>query len=185
MRQLASTARRIRAARRSGADRSRRWARTRSTARTASAASWSRPTCAAAISARSSPKLQQRIAARSRIAAGLLARLRRHVRAADPASAAAGDRRAADAAADLRPAVCWRSARGNDALIVFSGVPLALTGGVVALWLRGHSAVDLGRRRLHRAVRRRGAQRPRDGVVHPRAARSEACRSTRRSRRAR
>ena len=25
----------------------------------------------------------------------------------------------------------------KDALLVFSGVPLALTGGVVALWLRG------------------------------------------------
>jgi cobalt-zinc-cadmium resistance protein CzcA len=41
---------------------------------------------------------------------------------------------------------------------VFSGVPLALTGGVAALAAR-HPAVDLGRRRLHRAVRRRGAQR--------------------------
>ena len=63
----------------------------------------------------------------------------------------------------------------------FSGVPLALTGGVVALWLRGHSAVDLGGRRLHRAVRRRRAQRPGDDRLHPQAARAGRSRSTTRS----
>jgi hypothetical protein len=67
-------------------------------------------------------------------------------------------RRAGDAGADLRPAVHGRSARRGCA-IVFSGVPLALTGGVVALAAARHSAVDLGGRRLHRAVGRGGAQR--------------------------
>ena len=60
----------------------------------------------------------------------------------------------------------------KDALIVFSGVPLALTGGVIALALRGHPAVDLGGRRLHRAVRRGGAQRAGDDRLHPQAART-------------
>ena len=50
----------------------------------------------------------------------------------------------------------------RDALVIFSGVPLALTGGVLALWLRGIPAVDLRRRRLHRPVGRGGAERPRD-----------------------
>ena len=31
----------------------------------------------------------------------------------------------------------WRSARSTTRLLVFTGVPLALTGGVLALWLRG------------------------------------------------
>ena len=33
----------------------------------------------------------------------------------------------------------WR-----DALLVFSAVPLALTGGVAALWLRGHGVLRIG-----------------------------------------
>ena len=57
----------------------------------------------------------------------------------------------------------------RDALVVFSGVPLALTGGVLALCCAA-AAVDLGRRRLHRAVGRRCAQRRRDADLHPLAA---------------
>ena len=38
--------------------------------------------------------------------------------------------------ADL-PAAVQRTRLGRDALLVFSAVPLALTGGVLALWLRG------------------------------------------------
>ena len=53
-----------------------------------------------------------------------------------------------------------------DALLVFSGVPLALTGGVAALLLRGNPALDQRRHRLHRAFRRRGAQWPRHHHVH-------------------
>ena len=45
-------------------------------------------------------------------------------------------RRAGRAAADLRCCSSWPSASLKDALLVFTGVPLALTGGVVALWLR-------------------------------------------------
>ena len=61
---------------------------------------------------------------------------------------------------------------GRDALIVFSGVPLALTGGRARAVAARHSAVDLRGRRLHRAVRRRGAQRRGDDLVHPQAARA-------------
>ena len=63
----------------------------------------------------------------------------------------------------------------RDAAIVFSGVPLALVGGVAALTMRDHSAVDLRRRcRLHRPVGRGGAERGGDGVVHPQSAGAKA-----------
>ena len=58
-----------------------------------------------------------------------------------------------------------------DAVLVFSGVPLALTGGVARAAAARHSAVDQRRHRLHRVVGRGGAQRPRHHRLHPEAAR--------------
>ena len=55
---------------------------------------------------------------------------------------------------------------GRDALIIFSGVPLALTGGVAARY----PVLDLGGCRLHRALGRGRAQRAGDGELHPQAA---------------
>ena len=46
-----------------------------------------------------------------------------------------------------------------DALRVFTGVPFAAVGGVVALWVPGHAVIDLRRRGLHRPVGRVGARR--------------------------
>ena len=40
----------------------------------------------------------------------------------------------------------------KDALIIFTGVPLALTGGVSVPVVAGHAAVDFGGRRLYRPV---------------------------------
>ncbi len=73
----------------------------------------------------------------------------------------------------------------TDAAIVFTGVPLALTGGVAALILRGMPFSISAGRRLHRALRRRRAERRRDGVVHPQPAAPRAGRSTKPSARAR
>ena len=53
----------------------------------------------------------------------------------------------------------------KDAAIVFSGVPLALTGGVAALLAAGAAPLHLRRRRLHRALRRGGPQRRRHGFA--------------------
>ena len=47
----------------------------------------------------------------------------------------------------------------RQALLVYSGVPFAITGGVVALWLRGHAVQYFGGRRVYRVERRRRAQR--------------------------
>ena len=58
----------------------------------------------------------------------------------------------------------------KDSLLIFSGVPLALTGGIVALWLRT-SLSHLGGRRLHRAQRRRRAERRRHDHLHQSAPR--------------
>ncbi len=58
-----------------------------------------------------------------------------------------------------------------DALLVFSGVPLALTGGVARAAAARHSAFDQRRHRLHRLVGRGGAQRPRHHRLHPESAR--------------
>ena len=144
----------------------------------------SQPTCAAATSARSSHEAAAAHRARSRAARGLLARLRRHVRAAcSPAT------QRLSIVVPLTLLLIFgllfmAFGSGEDALIVFTGVPLALTGGVLALLAARHSAVDLGRRRLHRAVRRRGAQRRRDAVVHPRAAAARRILERRSSRRA-
>lgn len=51
----------------------------------------------------------------------------------------------------------------RDAAVIFSGVPLALTGGVLVLWIRDIPLVDLGGRGIHRVVRHRRAERPRHG----------------------
>lgn len=51
-------------------------------------------------------------------------------------AATAHDRRAAVLRADLSPSVECTGFGARDALLVFSAVPLALTGGVAALWLR-------------------------------------------------
>ena len=59
------------------------------------------------------------------------------------ATRAADDRRAGGAAADLRAAVHEPSASSSDALLVFTGVPLALTGGMLALLAARHPALDL------------------------------------------
>ena len=53
-----------------------------------------------------------------------------------------------------------------DALLVFSGVPLALTGGVAALLLRGIPLSISAGDRLHRALGRRRAQRARHHHLH-------------------
>ena len=65
----------------------------------------------------------------------LLARVRRHVRAVAVGDGATDAARAGDAGDDLRAAA--DDVRiGEGRALVFSGVPLALTGGVIALWLR-------------------------------------------------
>ncbi len=56
---------------------------------------------------------------------------------------------------------------GRDALLVFSAVPLALTGGAVALWLRG-MPFSVSRRSIHRPLRHSGSQpTPPDGSAPP------------------
>ena len=59
----------------------------------------------------------------------------------------------------------------KDGLLVFTGIPFALTGGIAGAVAARHSAVDLGGGRLHRAVGRGGAQRPGDDLLHPQPAR--------------
>ena len=54
----------------------------------------------------------------------------------------------------------------RDALLVFSAVPLALTGGIAALWLRGMPFSVPGGGRVHRPVGGGGAQRPGDADLH-------------------
>ena len=112
-------------------------------------------------------------------------RMGRPVREPGAGQDAAADRGAGGAGADLRAAVhhlqptgamcCWCSRRCRS----------PASGGVLALWLRGLAVLDLGRRRLHRPVRRVGAQQHGAGDVHPPAARAGACRWTGRSRRRR
>ena len=55
--------------------------------------------------------------------------------------------------------------RGKPALLIFLNIPFAIVGGVVALAAARDAVLHLGGRRLHRAVRRGGAERPRAGVV--------------------
>ncbi len=54
----------------------------------------------------------------------------------------------------------------RHAILVFTGVPLALTGGVIALLLRGIPLVDFRRSGIHCPLGRRRPQRPRHGDVH-------------------
>ena len=64
----------------------------------------------------------------------------------------------------------------RDALLVFSAVPLALTGGVACAVAARHAVLDFGRGRLHRAVRRRRPQWPGDADAHPQLHRETGCR---------
>jgi hypothetical protein len=59
----------------------------------------------------------------------------------------------------------------KDGLLVFTGIPFALTGGILALWLRDIPDVDFGGRGLHRAVRGGRAQWSCDDFLHPQLAR--------------
>ena len=61
-----------------------------------------------------------------------------------------------------------------DAAIIFSGVPLAFTGGVAALSPARHTVLHLGRGGFHRPVGDSRAQRPGDGDVHSQAPRGRA-----------
>ena len=83
--------------------------------------------------------------------------------------------RAVRAARSRRPSGCSSSCRSRcssssgcstltfgsvkDSLLVFTGVPLALTGGVAALWLRGIPLSISAGRRVYRALGRGRAQR--------------------------
>jgi hypothetical protein len=67
---------------------------------------------------------------------GLLGRLRRHLRAAHLRRQRLAVVVPVTLVADLRAAVHGVRFGPDAAVIVFSGVPLALTGGVLALWLR-------------------------------------------------
>ena len=105
-----------------------------------------------------------------RAAGRLLAGVRRHVRAADFGRRASAARRAGHPAPDLRAA---------DARVPLVGrLPIDLQrraaradGRRARAVAARHSAVDLGRRRFHRAVGRRGAERHRARIVHPQSAR--------------
>jgi hypothetical protein len=55
----------------------------------------------------------------------------------------------------------------KDGLLVFSGIPFALDGRHRGAVAARHSDVDLGSGGLHCAVRRGGAQRAGDDLVHP------------------
>ncbi|MGT2481618.1 efflux RND transporter permease subunit [Methylobacterium oryzae CBMB20] len=69
----------------------------------------------------------------------------------------------------------------RDALLVFSAVPLALTGGIVALWLRGMPVSRAGGGRVHRALGRGGAERARDADIYQAARGGRPPQSGRRS----
>ena len=58
----------------------------------------------------------------------------------------------------------------RPALLIYFNIPIAATGGVVALGAARHAVQHLGGRRVHRAVRRRRAERRGHGVVLRRAA---------------
>ena len=111
--------------------------RTRSAARTASAASW----CSANVRGRDIASVVDEAQAEDRgrghAAARLLARLGRTVREPAGGAAAPDDRRAGLLLPDLPAALFARSARRATRCSCSARVPLALTGGVVALWLRG------------------------------------------------
>ena len=131
-----------------------RWpkGRTRSAARTASGGSSCRRTCAAATSARSSTDAQPPD--------------RRARSSCPPATGwtGAGSSRTSSPPASgslIVVPVCFflifllLFSTFNSvkyAVMVFTGVPLALTGGIVALWLRDMPFSHLGRGRLHRPL---------------------------------
>ena len=161
-----------------------RRAQTRSAARTASGASWSPPMSASAISARSWPRRKHAVAEKVKLPPGYwigwggqfeqLVSATKRLTIVVPVAL-------------LLVLLLLFMSIGSvaDALLVFSGVPLALTGGVAALLLRGIPLVDQRRRRLHRTVGRRGAQRPRHHRVHRAAARRGKVGVRRRAARAR
>ena len=80
---------------------------------------------------------QAKIARAGAAAARLLARLGRPVRESDRGAAAPDDRGARPASSLIFLLLFAALGSARDALLVFSAVPLALTGGIVALWLRG------------------------------------------------
>ena len=62
----------------------------------------------------------------------------------------------------------------KQAALVFTGIPFAITGGILALVPARHVVLDECRRRFHRTLRRRRAQRRRHGDVHQPAARARS-----------
>ncbi len=109
---------------------------TRSAARTASGASSSPPTCAAATSARSWPRRSAQIAEKVKLPAGYWigwgGQFEQLVSAAKRLTIVV------PIALLLIFLLLFMSlGSAADALLVFSGVPLALTGGIAALLLRG------------------------------------------------
>ena len=137
---------------------------TRSAARTASVGSLFSATCVAETWGRSSKKAQSKMAS-VQLPAGQWIVVGRAVR--EPrGSEAATHRRGSDLLLPDLPAALLDVQERRYALLVFNAVPLGLTGGIVALWLRGicHSP---SRRRWGSSLSRRGrSQRARDGVVH-------------------
>ena len=94
------------------------------------------------------------------------------------------DRRAGLLLPDL-PAALLGARRARDALLVFTAVPLALIGRHRRAVAARHAVLDFGGGRLHRAVGRRRAQRPRHAHLYSTAHREAACPSARRSSKAR
>ena len=92
-------------------------------------------TCAAATWAASSTR-RERMVGEQAIAARLRHPLGRPVRAPRGRAEPAAGGRAARAGADLRCCSTSLSAAWRDALRVFTGVPFAGVGGILALWLR-------------------------------------------------
>ena len=107
---------------------------------------------------------------RRRAAGRLLAGVRRHVRAADFGRRAFAARRAGHPALDLRAADSRVPLVGRLPIDLQRRAARADGRRARAVAAR-HSAVDLGRRRFHRAVGRRGAERHRARIVHPQSAR--------------
>ena len=109
-------------------------------------------------------------AQRGRAAGRLLARLRRHVRAADLGYPTPATRRTAHAAADFRsPLFHVQVVQGRDHRLQRRAArPDRRRVHALAA---GHPAFDLCGSGIHRIVRRRRAERSRDGFVHPQLAR--------------